>query len=93
MLCRFLPSEYRHIGFLEIAELLRSAWGQLADKFGSARLSKLSLKLNPFRRLTVDCEDFEMIYFSEKFEFAATHKLWNDNFSAGTAFVSAILRE
>ncbi len=71
----------RHIGFLEIAELLRSAWGQLADKFGSARLSKLSLKLNPFRRLTVDCEDFEMIYFSEKFEFAATHKLWNDNFS------------
>jgi len=71
----------RHIGFFEIAELLRSAWGQLADKFGSARLSKLSLKLNPFRKVMIDSKDFEMIYFSEKFEFAATHKLWNDDFS------------
>jgi 6-pyruvoyltetrahydropterin/6-carboxytetrahydropterin synthase len=81
----------KHIGFLQIAELLRSAWGQLAGKFGSARLSELSLNLNPFRKATVDCEprpntlgrdeDCEMIYFSEKFEFAAMHKLWNDDFS------------
>ena len=71
----------RHIGFLEVAELLRAAWGQLADKFGSARLSKLSLKLNPFRQVTIDSKDIEMIYFSEKFEFAATHRLWNDDFS------------
>jgi 6-pyruvoyltetrahydropterin/6-carboxytetrahydropterin synthase len=71
----------KHIGFLEIAELLRSAWGQLGDKFGSARLSQLSLKLNPFRKVMIDSKDFEMIYFSEKFEFAATHKLWNDDFS------------
>jgi len=75
----------RHIGFLEIAELLKSAWGQLADKFGTARLNELSLALNPFRKVTVDCEgtpeDCRMIYFSEKFEFAATHKLWNEGFS------------
>jgi 6-pyruvoyltetrahydropterin/6-carboxytetrahydropterin synthase len=71
----------RHIGFFEIGELLRSAWGRLSDKFGSARLSKLSLKLNPFRRIMIDSKDFEVIYFSEKFEFAATHKLWNDDFS------------
>jgi len=71
----------KHIRLFAIAELLRSAWGQLADKFGPARLSKLSLKLNPFREVTIDCEDFKMIYFSEKFEFAATHKLWNDEFS------------
>jgi len=71
----------RHIGFLEIAELLKSAWGQLAGKFGTVRLSELSLALNPFRKVAVDCEDCEMIYFSEKFEFAAMHKLWNDDFS------------
>jgi 6-pyruvoyltetrahydropterin/6-carboxytetrahydropterin synthase len=53
----------------------------LADKFGAAKVSELSLALNPFRKVTVDCEDSEMIYFSEKFEFAATHKLWNDSFS------------
>jgi len=38
----------RHISFLEIDELLREAWGQLTDKFGSAKLSKLSINLNPF---------------------------------------------
>ncbi len=72
----------KHIPLSGIAELLRLAWGQLADKFTAARLSKLSLKLNPFRKVAVDCEDCKMIYFSEKFEFAATHKLWNEDFSA-----------
>jgi len=71
----------KHIGFSEIAELLRSAWNQLADKFGTASLSELSLKLNPFRKVALDSKDLDMVYFCEKFEFAATHKLWNDEFS------------
>jgi len=71
----------RHIGFFELSGLLKSGWGQLADKFGTARLRELSLALNPFRKLAVDCEDWKMSYFSEKFEFVATHKLWNDDFS------------
>ncbi len=71
----------RHIGLFEITELLKSAREQLADKFGTAKISKLSLKLNPFRRVVIDSGDLEMFYFSEKFEFAATHKLWNDKFS------------
>jgi 6-pyruvoyltetrahydropterin/6-carboxytetrahydropterin synthase len=71
----------KHIGFFGITKLLKSAWGQLADKFGTARLRELSLALNPFRRVAVDCEDCKMSYFSEKFEFAATHKLWNEDFS------------
>lgn len=71
----------KHIGLSEIGELLKSAWGRLADKFGSVRLGELSLALNPFRKVTIDSENGEVIYFSEKFEFAATHKLWNDEFS------------
>ncbi len=71
----------KHIGFFEITRLLKSAWGRLADKFGTARLRELSLALNPFRKVAVDCEDCKMSYFSEKFEFVATHKLWNDDFS------------
>ena len=71
----------KHIGFSDIAALLRSAWSQLEDKFDTAQLSKLSLKLNPFRELAIDSREFTMIYFSEKFEFAAMHKLWNDSFS------------
>jgi len=31
--------------------------------------------------VVIDSGDLEMFYFSEKFEFAATHKLWNDKFS------------
>lgn len=71
----------RHIGLLVIAELLRLAWGQLSDKFTPARVSKLSLKLNPYRRIAISSGDPEMVYFCEKFEFAAMHKLWNPDFS------------
>jgi 6-pyruvoyltetrahydropterin/6-carboxytetrahydropterin synthase len=70
-----------HLGYYELAELLKSAWEKLAGKFGAARLNKLSLKLNPFRTLAVDKADCAMVYFSEKFEFAAAHKLWNERFS------------
>jgi 6-pyruvoyltetrahydropterin/6-carboxytetrahydropterin synthase len=71
----------KHIGFSAIAELLAAARSRLADKFGAARPSLLTLKLNPFRTIAVDSKDLDMVYFCEKFEFAATHKLWNENFS------------
>jgi len=75
----------RHIGLYDIAEILKSAREKLTAKFDKAVLSELTLKLNPFRKLSLDCskspEDSQMMYFSEKFEFAAMHRLWNDEFS------------
>ena len=85
----------RHIGLYELAEILKSAREKLTGKlvrrsfsgggFNRAVLSELTLKLNPFRKLSLDCsgaaEDCKMIYFGEKFEFAAMHRLWNDEFS------------
>lgn len=71
----------KHIGLSQIAELLKLTRKKLADKFEQVILSDLSLALNPFRKVSIDCEDIKMIYFSEKFEFAAMHKLWNDEFS------------
>lgn len=71
----------RHIGFVMTAELLGSAWGRLTGRFGRAKVNRLTLSLNPYRKLAIDSGDFEMIYFSEKFEFAATHQLWNEDFS------------
>ena len=53
----------------------------MAGKFGAAKLGGLSVKLNPYRRVAIDSEDGTMVYFSEKFEFAAMHKLWNEGFS------------
>ncbi len=71
----------RHIGLGDITELLKLTEKKLAGKFGKSIIAELSLKLNPFRKVAVDCEDWKMIYFSEKFEFAAMHKLWNEDFS------------
>jgi len=71
----------KHIGFYEIAGLLSSAWDKLIGKFGTASLSQLSIKLNPFRTIALDSKDLNMVYFCEKFEFAAMHMLWNDEFS------------
>jgi 6-pyruvoyltetrahydropterin/6-carboxytetrahydropterin synthase len=71
----------RHTGYDCLVGLLKIVWQNLADGFGSARISKLSLKLSPFKTLSVDDKDCAMIYYSEKFEFAAAHKLWNEKFS------------
>jgi len=76
----------RHIGLGSLAELLASSWNRLADKFVPAELSRLSLKLNPSRTIALSGEDPDMIYFCEKFEFAATHKLWNNDFSEDRNF-------
>ncbi len=71
----------RHVTFAELSELLRLAWHALHDRFGPAQLSTLTLKLSPYRTLTMKSPDSNTVLFSEKFEFAATHKLWNDQFS------------
>ncbi len=71
----------KHIGLPVIVELLRLSWNRLTGEFGLIKLSKLSLKLNPYRKVTLNSKDAKMVYFSEKFEFAAMHKLWNDDFS------------
>ena len=71
----------RHISLVKLTELLKLAKENLKGKLGGVFLAELGLKLNPFRRMAMDCEDEKMIYFSEKFEFASMHKLWNDEFS------------
>ena len=71
----------RGIDHAQINRLLVKSRDVLTGKFGRAMLSDLTLKLNPFRKTAIDCEDIKMSYFSEKFEFAAMHKLWNEEFS------------
>ena len=73
--------QLKHVGFGELNGLLRKSWGILAGKFESCRLSRMSLELNPYRKITIETEDCKLTNLSEKFEFAATHKLWNDAFS------------
>lgn len=70
-----------HVGLGIITGLLREAWGELRGSFGEARVDRLCLELNPFRKIAITAEDSEVFYLSEKFEFAAMHTLWNDKFS------------
>ena len=70
-----------HIGLDVVYEMLTLGWDMIADKFGPAALNKLCFELTPFRKIAIKREDRSMYYFSEKFEFAATHTLWNEDFN------------
>ena len=70
-----------HVPLSAVAHILWSAREHLADKFPAARVDRIVVKLNPFRKLAMDTKEPGTMYFSEKFEFAATHKLWNDALS------------
>jgi 6-pyruvoyltetrahydropterin/6-carboxytetrahydropterin synthase len=67
----------RSVDFAASAKLCELARGRLADKFLPSELAHLALSLDPFREISVTREDSMMIHFSEKFEFAAMHRLWN----------------
>jgi 6-pyruvoyltetrahydropterin/6-carboxytetrahydropterin synthase len=71
----------KHMDLSAAAEMLALVWKSLEVRFGSARIDQLILNLNPFRTLAMKASKPGVTYFSEKFEFAAMHKLWNDTFS------------
>lgn len=71
----------RHIDFLETIVMLREAISSLGSCFDKAKVISMSLELNPFKKLTIYTAREDMFYYSEKFEFAAMHKLWNDDFT------------
>jgi len=71
----------KEVSFLDLIKLLGLCRQKLAGSFPAAKLSRLNLKLNPFRQIAIDSEADKMVYFSEKFEFAATHILWNNDFT------------
>jgi 6-pyruvoyltetrahydropterin/6-carboxytetrahydropterin synthase len=78
---RFWFGRGRYVGFRQIYELLSLCRDKLSGRFGGKKLSGLYLSLNPNRKVSIDCGEKDMIYFSEKFDFAATHKLWNSRFT------------
>lgn len=71
----------RHVDLMSLVDLLRKSKNALAQGFGAASVNSLGLKLNPFKVLRINAEESNMVLYSEKFEFSATHKLWNERFS------------
>lgn len=78
----------KHIGFDVLADLMKNAASETAKKLKPLKICSLGMHLNPSRTFWLksgknlnDPGDKTMKIFSEKFEFAAMHTLWNDQFS------------
>ncbi len=80
----YISDAYRsrnHVTLSELKTLMIKTSRLLKDKIDNVTVSDITLELNPNRKLEMDCEDNSMVYLSEKYEFAAMHKLWNEKFS------------
>jgi 6-pyruvoyltetrahydropterin/6-carboxytetrahydropterin synthase len=71
----------KEITFERIAGLFSEVWSVLENKFLPAKTSALAVELAPARKLAIRERNGNMLYFSEKFEFAASHTLWNKKFT------------
>jgi len=71
----------QHVSLEDLAKLLRKVAARLENKFAPAMPCKIELNLTPCRKLGIKMENKNMLYFAEKFEFAASHTLWNEKFS------------
>jgi len=71
----------RHMGLSDLQNLMKDVSDVLTEKFKPCTFNELTLHLTPHRTMTMKSDSKELIYYSEKFEFAAMHKLWNDNFT------------
>lgn len=74
---RAAAGQGRGLTLNELCGLIRSAWGPIRQTFAGLGLERLALELNPYRLLQLNAEDSSVFCFSEKFEFAAMHRLWN----------------
>lgn len=80
----FITQQYaksRHIGLPALTKLIADAFSVLEVNFLPCTLDQLSLHLTPYRTMTMKSTAQEAVFYSEKFEFAAMHKLWNDQFT------------
>jgi 6-pyruvoyltetrahydropterin/6-carboxytetrahydropterin synthase len=64
----------------DVYDWLEQSRTLLAGRFTKKSLCRLELELNPFRKAAVAWEKQKMLTYTEQFEFAAMHKLWNSRF-------------
>jgi 6-pyruvoyltetrahydropterin/6-carboxytetrahydropterin synthase len=80
----FIKNKFKlkeQINFEQIGQLLSNVWQIVEKDFLPAKINSLTVELTPARKLAIKENGGDMLYFSEKFEFAASHTLWNDKFS------------
>lgn len=67
--------------FEQIGRILSEIWQKTERDFLPAKINSLFAELMPARKLGIKNKGDNMLYFSEKFEFSASHTLWNNKFS------------
>jgi 6-pyruvoyltetrahydropterin/6-carboxytetrahydropterin synthase len=60
-------------------EALRSVAGAISDAWDGAIVDQLTLSLSPFLSLSIRNEESLMLRLSQKFEFSASHRLFNSD--------------
>lgn len=74
------------VGMQELFILMQRAGQILQSVFSPSAVSRLVLSLNPYRKIILLRESDPVRLYSEQFEFAAMHRLWNDRFSEAENF-------
>jgi 6-pyruvoyltetrahydropterin/6-carboxytetrahydropterin synthase len=69
------------INFEQIAQVLARVWDKIGKEFLPDKIDGLTVELMPARKLGIKERQGKMLYYSEKFEFSASHTLWNKKFS------------
>lgn len=77
------------VTFEQIGQLLGKTWKTIEKDFAlvlnevevPAQINSLAVEPGPARKIAIKEKGGDMLYFSEKFEFSASHTLWNKKFS------------
>jgi 6-pyruvoyltetrahydropterin/6-carboxytetrahydropterin synthase len=80
----FIKQKFGHkeqVTFEQIGQLLCKVRQTVEKELLPAQIDSLTVELSPARKLAIKENGGDMLYFSEEFEFAASHTLWNDKFS------------
>ncbi|MCF7974300.1 MAG: 6-carboxytetrahydropterin synthase [Phycisphaerae bacterium] len=84
LFAEYITQQYKqakHISLNDLQQLMTRTFSVLKESFHPCTLNELSLQLTPYRTMTMKSTSPATLFYCEKFEFAAMHKLWNDNFT------------
>ena len=73
----------QHISLLRLVGIIKQCKQALDSEFLEASIDRFNVNLTPFRKITlIGCQESMSVHYSEKFEFAAMHKLWNSQLNS-----------
>ena len=78
-----ISESFIHRQTVQLSDLvltLKKCWKEIQMGFQTKKVVRLRLEVNPFETIMIEAEETGMFTVTEKFEFAAMHRLWNNKF-------------